>query len=195
MRVITETGLADAAVDLDDQSLRSYLARMYGDIRWQSGNDDGAFDAYGRALLLAYIYQVDQESDSMPPSEYTYRLYSEMRTRFRERLDEARGKGLESAADAATERIKRLFGPSLELKRNAPPSGEDLLADIVPPLPDRIDLGLDSDYVKDAKLLRDQLREQIAEPVDRPLAKPKKGPDPHWDAEGNELRRWRERNG
>lgn len=177
MRVITETDLAAVAVALDDQSLRAYTARMYGDIRWQSGNVDGAFDAYGRALLLSYIYQVDQESAIMPPSEYTFRLYTEMRTRFLARLDQARGKGLESAADAAIERITMLFGPYWGRAETATVSGEDRLAGIVPPLP--TDLQCDSGYVKDALQLKVTLGEQIAEPVDQPLPRPNKGPDPY----------------
>lgn len=177
LRLITDTGLADAAVDLDDQSLRAYIARMYGDIRWKSGNVDGAFDAYGRALMLAYVYQVDQESEKMPPSEYTYRLYSEIRARFLARRDDAREEGLESAADAAIERITKLFGPYWALKRPATTSDEDPLAGIVPPLPDPADLDLGSGYVRDASLmLKDKLREQVAEPVDQPLPKLKKEP-------------------
>jgi hypothetical protein len=186
MQIITGTDLADAAVDLDDQSLRSYIARMYGDIRWQKHNADGAFDAYGRALLLAYIYQVDQESEQMPPSEYTKRLYNEMRTRFLARLDDARRKGLESAADAATERISLLFSPYWELNKNALASGEDRLGRTVPPLPEQADLGrLNSDYAKNAVQVAKTLREQIGEPVDQPLARPQKGAGPHQRAKGN----------
>jgi hypothetical protein len=180
MRVITQTGLADAAVKLDDQSLRAYLARMYGDIRWKSGDIDAAFDAYGRALLLTYVYQVDQEWEEQPPNEYSYALYNEMRTRFLRRLGEAREKGHESEADAAIQRIKKLFGPYWELKRAATASGEDPLAGIVPPLPDRVLLDThNSAYAEDARLmLKDKLQDQVAEPVDQPLRDPEEEPDP-----------------
>jgi len=150
-------------------SLRAYVARMYGDIRWKSGNIDGAFDAYGRALLLTYVYQVDQESEKMPPSEYTYALYREMRTRFLNRLGEAREYGRASEADAAVERIRTLFGPYWELKRPAA-SGKDPLADVVPPLPEKADFEFGSGYAQDALLmLQHKLTNRVAEPVERLL--------------------------
>jgi hypothetical protein len=175
MRVITQTGLKEAADSLEDLSLRAYLARMHGDIRWTSGDIHGAFDAYGRALLLAYVYQVDQESKTMPPSLYTRALYSEMRTRFLRRLGEAREK---SQADAAVKRIRNLFGPYWELERNTTAAIDDPLAGIVPPLPDQEVLGtFDSGYVQDARLmLDDKLKDQIAEPVDQRLLDPDEQP-------------------
>ena len=171
MSVIRDTRLQEAARDLEDLSLSSYVARMYGDIRWTSGDIHGAFDAYGRSLLLTYVYQVDQESEKIPPSLYTYALYGEMRTRFLERLTEAREKGHGSEADAAVQRIKKLFGPYWALGRDAGASGEDRLSGIVPPLPDQAVLGTrDSGYVRDALLmLNDKLTGQIAEPVDQRL--------------------------
>jgi hypothetical protein len=173
LRIVTETGLADEAVRLEDLELQSYTARLYGDIRWNTGNVDGAFDAYGRALLLSYIYQVDQESQAMLPTDYTYRLYSEMRSRFLARLDEVREKGLGSAADAAAERVGKLFGPYWALHKTVMAGSDDRLKGIAPPLPDQKDLAIDSDYVRDAqRLMHGELREQIAEPVDRPLPKP-----------------------
>jgi hypothetical protein len=169
MRLIMRTSLAEAAVELNDLSLRAYVARMYGDIRWKSGNIDGAFDAYGRALLLTYVYQVDQESEKMPPSEYTYALYREMRTRFLNRLGEAREYGRASEADAAVERIRTLFGPYWELKRPAA-SGKDPLADVVPPLPEKADFEFGSGYAQDALLmLQHKLTNRVAEPVERLL--------------------------
>jgi hypothetical protein len=147
-RVIRETGLADAAVELDDLSLRAYLARMYGDIRWTTGDIRGAFDAYGRALLLTYVYQVDQETKIMPPSAYTYALYNEMRTRFLRRISEAREKGHETQVGAAVERIRNLFGPYWELKGTPAASGEDPLSGVVPPLPE---LGLRQGCAADAE--------------------------------------------
>lgn len=174
MRVIQETGLADAAVALEDLSLRAYVARMYGDIRWESGDIDGAFDAYGRALLLTYVYQVDQESETMPPSAYSYALYNEMRTRFLRRLGQAREQGREDEADAAIERIRNLFGPYWELTGTCAPSGEDPLAGTVPPLPDQAVLGtFDSGYARDAlAMLHQKLQRQVADPVDLPLREP-----------------------
>jgi hypothetical protein len=174
MRLITENRLADAAVELDGLSLRAYVARMYADIRWKSGDIRGAFDAYGRALLLTYVYQVDQEVEKMPPSAYSYALYTEMRARLIRRLAEARSTGNVSEADGAIERITKLFGPYWELKRAAAASGEDPLAGVVPPLPDETVLGArESSYVRDALLmLNDKLKEQIAEPVDQLLRDP-----------------------
>jgi hypothetical protein len=172
MQVITETSLADAANNLDDLELRAYLARMYGDIRWKSGNDDGAFDAYGRALLLSYVYQVDQESPKMPPTDYTYWLYNEMRTRLLARLDEVREKGLESAAHAASARIRKLFGPYWASERTVIAAGDDRLTGIAPRLPGQEDLEFGSGYVSDAVSMKYKLREQVAEPVDQPLPQP-----------------------
>lgn len=172
-RVIEETRLAEAAVELDDLSLRAYLARMYGDIRWKSGDIGGAFDAYSRALLLTYVYQVDQESDKMPPNKYTRALYSEMRTRFSRRIGEARGGQHESEADAAIERTRALFGPYWEYAGPFPaPSGDDPLAGVVPPLPDQRAVleTFDSNYAKTARLmLHGKLEDEIARPVDEPL--------------------------
>jgi hypothetical protein len=162
LRLITETNLAGSAISLDDLSLQAYIARMYGDIRWASGNIDGAFDAYSRALLLTYVYQVDQESPKMPPSDYTCSLYNEQRTRLLARLDEARQKGLKSAADAAAERIRKLFGPYWALGRTAA-GGDDRLASIAPPLPAQEDVKFASLYVKDALAVKGKLLEQIAE--------------------------------
>lgn len=173
LRLITETGLTAAATELDDLSLRAYVARMLGDIRWSSDDMGGAFDAYGRALLLSYCYQVDQEVPGMAPSSYSYRLYSEMRTRFLRRLGEAREVGQASQADAAVERVRRLFGPYWELKRETTASSEDSLDGAVPPLPDNEALEFGSGYVKDAQLmLNDKLADQVAEPVDLPLLGP-----------------------
>jgi hypothetical protein len=174
MRLITQSRLAEAAVTLEDLSLRAYVARMHGDIRWESGDIDGAFDAYGRALLLSYVYQVDQESDKVPPNVYCRALFNEMRTRFLGRLDEARGSRRASAADRAIERITHLFGPYWELKGSsgsAAASGEDPLAGVVPPLPEQVVLEtFDSGYARDALLmLNDKLADRVAEPVDQLL--------------------------
>jgi hypothetical protein len=168
-----ETDLPGAARALDDLSLLAYVARMYGDIRWESGDTRSAFDAYGRALLLTYVYQVDQESDSMPPSEYTRSLYAEMRTRLVRRLDQARTSQHEGEADAAIARIRALFKPYwADAQPPEPPSGGDPLAGVVPPLPDDKVLNtLDSDYAATAKLmLNDKLADEIAKPADAPLA-------------------------
>jgi hypothetical protein len=172
LKVIRDTGLADAAAALEDLSLQAYLARMYGDIRWKSGDIHGAFDAYGRALLHAYVYQVDQEWDEQPPNQYSYALYSEMRTRFLQRLDDAREDGRASEADAAIERIRSLFGPYWELNR-ATVDG-DPLAGVAPPLPDLAVLDdLNSAYAADARLmLTDKLSDQIEESADQPLEDP-----------------------
>lgn len=174
MRVIRETGVAGAAVALKDLSLSAYVARMYGDIRWESGDIDGAFDAYGRTMLLTYAYQVNQETAEIPPNKYSFALYKEMRTRFQRRLSEAREKGLNAQADSAIERIRRLFGPYWELKTAAITAGEDPLTGIVPPLPDQTLLEtFDSGYAKDALLmLNDKLKDRIAEPVTQRLRMP-----------------------
>jgi hypothetical protein len=168
-----ETDLPGAARALDDLSLLAYVARMYGDIRWESGDTRGAFDAYGRALMLTYVYQVDQESVSLPPSEYTRSLYAEMRTRLARRLDQARTSQHQGEADGAIARIRALFKPYwADAQPPEPPSGGDPLAGIVPPLPDDKVLNtLDSDYAATAKLmLNDKLADEIAKPADAPLA-------------------------
>lgn len=172
LAVIRETELARAAADLEDLSLEAYVARMYGDIRWESGDIHGAFDAYGRALLRAYVYQVDQESDRLPPNEYTRSLYEEMRTRLLERLDEARTGQDSGQADAAIARIRALFNPYwADTQPPGPPSEDDPLAGIVPSLPeDEVLNKLDSDYAATARaMLNDKLAGEIAKPVDEPL--------------------------
>jgi hypothetical protein len=183
LRLIEEYQLQKAAERLgreaDDQTddgggdgeLRAHLARMYGDIRWETGDIGGAFDAYGRALLLAYVYQVDQETSEMAPSLLTSALYEEMQTRFLQRLDEAQGTGGVVAADAAIERIRNLFGPYWELKRTALAKGR--LAGVVPPLPVPADLdSRESGYAKDALEILKKLKDRIDEPVDRLLQAP-----------------------
>ncbi len=172
LAVIRETDLAGAAAELEDLSLEAYIARMYGDIRWESGDIDGAFDAYGRAVLRAYVYQVDQESDRLPPSEYTRSLYKEMRTRLIQRLDLARRGQDASQADAAIARIRALFNPYwADTQLPEPPSADDPLAGIVPPLPDDEVLNkLDSGYAATARaMLNDKLADEIAKPVGEPL--------------------------
>jgi hypothetical protein len=157
LRLITETHLAEEAVSLDDVSLQGYTSRMHGDIRWKAGNIDGAFDAYARALLFSYVFQVDQESPKMPPTEYTYRLYNEMRTRFLARISEARGQGLNSAADAAIKRTAKLFVPYWAVAGTATASRDDPLDGIAPPLPPTKDLASGSEYAQRARDLEDQL--------------------------------------
>jgi hypothetical protein len=171
LEVIEDTDVQERAEELEDLSLRAYIARMYGDIRWTTDDFHGAFDAYGRALLLTYVYQVDQESDKMPPSEYTCALYSEMRTRFEKRIREARGGQHESEADAAIDRIRALFGPYWEhVGPPAAPAGDDPLA-VLPPMPDETVLKtFESDYAETARLmLNDKLEDEIAKHVNEPL--------------------------
>jgi hypothetical protein len=162
LRLITENRLDDAAIELEDLSLRGYVARMHGDICWQSGDIGGAFDAYGRALLLAYAHQFDEEIQKMPSTAYSYALYTEMRTRTVRRLDEARETGHGSEADEAIERIRTLFGPYWVLEKTAAAAGNDQLAGVVPPLPGESVLGAtDSSHVREALLiLKDKLKEQ-----------------------------------
>jgi hypothetical protein len=172
LRLIEDTHLQDLAGELKDLSLRAYIARMYGDIRWTSGDLSGAFDAYGRALLLTYVYQVDQETDKMPPNTYSCALYSEMRTRFADRIAEARGGQHGSEADAAIERIRALFDPYwAEVGLPAAPLGGDDPLAVVPPMPDQTVLEtFESDYAKTAQsMLNDKLDDEVAKPVDEPL--------------------------
>jgi len=171
MQVIKETRLAETAVELRDLSLRTDIARMYGDIRWKSGDIGGAFDAYGRALLLAYVYQVSQESDTLPPSKYTSAFYGEVRTRFARRISEARGAQHDSDADAAIERIRALFGPYWEHAGAPAASRDDDPLAVLPPLPDGAVLEtFESDYAKTARLMRtEKLADEIATAVDQPL--------------------------
>ena len=170
-RLIEELGVLERADELEDQSLRGYVARMYGDIRWASGDLRGSFDAYGRAVLLGYVYQVDQESPTMPPSDYSYALYNEVRTRLSRRLNQAQADGHADDAYAARKRIRTLFGPYwahlAETGRSAATAVSDPLADVAPPLPDRKQLyQLHSEYARDARLmLEDKLAAQVAEPV------------------------------
>jgi hypothetical protein len=173
LRLITEPRLEDAARELEDLSLRAYIARMYGDIRWASGEIRGAFDAYGRALLLSYVYQVDQESEYMPPNAYSSSLYAEMRTRFLSRLTEAKAAGHATEADAAIARIGNLFAPYRALNRTSAAADEGPLAGVVPPLPDKAVLDeFESEYANDARDMREKLEEQIDEPVDQLLPGP-----------------------
>jgi len=174
---LQEFGLAAEINDLEDRSLRAYLARMYGDMRWKAGDCAGAFDAYARAALHGYVYQVNQETSAMSLNQYGYALYAEIRTRLERRLTQAREIGLATAAGAAIERTRQLFRPYFdrvhETGREGAPPDAGLLADVIPPLPyepgSEKAKQFNAVYQENAELMLEQMKEVLNEPVDQAL--------------------------
>lgn len=58
--------------------------RVKADVRWQTGDVEGAFQAYALAVLFAYAFQASPK----PADFYTLDFYAEMTTRTLLRLDE-----------------------------------------------------------------------------------------------------------
>jgi hypothetical protein len=90
------------AVDEDDWELKANLHRLAADIRWQDGAHASAFDAHGRAILHAYLFQ--SKTPSRRPDAYTITFYWEQNKRVFERLQAIGARGLEDA-------VARLAGP------------------------------------------------------------------------------------
>ncbi len=174
---LQESGLAAEADELEDRSLRAFLARMYGDMRWKAGDDAGAFDAYARAALHGYVYQVDQETKEMSLNQYGYALYREMRTRLERRLAEVRQGDRGSTAEAAVQRTRQLFRPYFDhvkdTKQEGAPPDTGPLADVVPPLPYEPSSEKakrpNAVYQENAELMLKQMQTVLDEPVEQPL--------------------------
>jgi hypothetical protein len=92
------------ALDEDDWELKANLHRLAADLRWQEGAHAGAFEAHGRAVLHAYLFQC--ETPSRRPDAYTVTFYREHLERVFERLKTLDADALGDAA----ERLARPFG-------------------------------------------------------------------------------------
>lgn len=96
-----------------DFEIRALLTRLLGNVRRARGDLRGAGDAYARAALHAYVFQIRQETDDQAPSEYTTRLYADMLARNQRHLAALReGTPAEQAEYSRTvARIHGLFAP------------------------------------------------------------------------------------
>jgi hypothetical protein len=96
-----------------DFEIRALLTRLLGDVRRARGDLRGAGDAYARAALHAYVFQIRQETDDQAPTEYTTRLYADMLAHNQRHLAALReGTAAEQAEYSRTvARIHGLFAP------------------------------------------------------------------------------------
>ena len=103
------------AVDEDDWELTANLHRLVADLRWKEGSAAEAFDAHGRAVLHAYLFQC--KTPSRRPDAYTVTFYVEQLERVFERLTTLKRAALEDA-------VARLAAPF----GFAPPAVADVAA-------------------------------------------------------------------
>lgn len=116
----TWRGAVALALDEDDWELNANLHRLRADLRWREGARADAFDAHGRAVLHAYLFQC--KTDSRRPDPYTVAFYWEQVERAAKRLREVDGAAL---ADAVA-RLAAPFGraPDVDAVRPALAPGE-----------------------------------------------------------------------
>jgi hypothetical protein len=102
-------GLDRKATDDEDNDLRVGIATLIGDLRWQSGEFSDALDAYSRALLISYTYNVLQETRRKAPNLYTKSLYEATIRRVEQRVTELRQAGELELLDTALGAMRDLF--------------------------------------------------------------------------------------
>jgi hypothetical protein len=174
LRELDALAAAPNAPDLFDRELTSRTASLQGEVYLARGDHAAAIDCCARAALLVYAYHVMQETDKQPPNEYTYERHRECTARAQECLAQVR----EHDPDAWRSGITRMcatFAPYWRLAGGAavgqfvPPAGSPpadwppadgpaLPEGIIPPLPDRTDLGnLNSPFAQLARELVNEL--------------------------------------
>lgn len=150
---------------LKENEIRIELARLYGDLAWTRKDPESALNYYGRAVLLAYIYQVFQER-VMAPSDYTRSLYDSVVEHTEERLGEAD----KHVADAARDRYLSLFAPfwsQVYSGRECPVGRDDR---VFPPRPSHSELySMHSAYVGQVQDMKAARAPVLAEPLDAPI--------------------------
>jgi Domain of unknown function (DUF4062) len=190
--------LADAfdADDLFDRELTSRTASLQGEVYLARGGYAAAIDCCARAALLVYAYHVSQETDTQPPNEYTYERHRECIVRAEACLTAVREHDPAAWRSGIT-RMRVLFAPywrlagGLAADQFVPPAdwppgdwppadGPALPAGIIPPLPDREDLGnLNSRFAQLARRLVNELQPRLETwahlsslPAGHPLGEP-----------------------
>jgi GNAT superfamily N-acetyltransferase len=164
-------GLDVKAIADDDLDLRVGIAILTGDLRWRNGDFASAFDAYSRALLISYAYNVRQESRRQAPNYYTTALYASSIRRAELRSAELGQAGESAVLDTALANMRELFKPYWDRTRDREdsPSALPRSALPVPPPVNDEEFSLESGYVADMEHLAQAQRERIEEPSSRPL--------------------------
>lgn len=151
---------ADTDGDLFDRDLAIRTTNLQGEVYLALGDGARAIDACARGALLVYAYHVSQETPAQPPNEYTYTQHEEAIARADACLTEVRKRD-PAAWRAGIQRMCATFAPYWRVAGGTaegqyippeglpPVDGPALPGGIIPPLPDRGDLGrLDSPYAE-----------------------------------------------
>jgi hypothetical protein len=156
--------VAASAEALDDRELLANAHRVHADLAWSDGDAAGALDAYARAALHAYHFQIKDQ-----PDEYTAAFLSEMVERTVERLGELLDAGRVQEVEEGCGRIQKYFEPYWSLSGGppaipAPASAKELAGAIFPSPPAGADLHKrDSPYTRVAREVADMMRLERAE--------------------------------
>jgi hypothetical protein len=151
------------ALDEDDQELNANLHRLRADIRWQGGSKADAFDAHGRALLHAYLFQC--KTPSHRPDAYTLAFYLEQVERVHERLRTLKAAELGDA-------VARLRAPfavdaAADAAASVPDDYRELAGTILPaaPRPDEL-LATRSELTRRIDVLAEELGDAVNRDLD-----------------------------
>jgi hypothetical protein len=165
-------GLDRQALADGDGDLRVNIAMLIGDLRWRGGNIVSALEAYSRALLISYAYNVRQELRRQAPNLYTKALYTSVLRRVAERTSALERTGEFEMLDTALDSMRQLFEPYWVRMRDRPnpPSALARFGLPVPP-PDAEETStLESEYVQDLEHLAARQDRFIDELADQPLS-------------------------
>lgn len=165
-------GLDRQALADGDGDLRVNIAMLLGDLRWRGGNIVSALDAYSRALLISYAYNVRQELRRQAPNLYTKALYTSVLRRVAERTSALERTGEFEMLDAATDSMRGLFEPYWIRMRDrpSPPSALARFGLPVPPPDAEETSSLESEYVQDLEHLAERQDSVIDELAEEPLS-------------------------
>jgi hypothetical protein len=168
--------------DLDDHELLANLHRVCADALWLREDPAAALDAYARAVLHAYWFQV-----KIHPDDYTDAFQREMIDRSIDRLAAWHADDQDQAHAAlrsACTRIRAFFGPYWREVGAGPPAGEpdvvraldenrrgDLAAALFPASPTIAELNRPgSEFELIGKDVAYQMEDELAEAPGSPLA-------------------------
>jgi len=110
--------------DRPDEELTANIHRAWGDAHWLRQDWVAAFDAYGRAVLHAYLFQ----GTPHPPDTYTQRYYGELLERTTGRLVELWRSGHREESVAMADRARTASQLRPEPPTDPVPPIEELLA-------------------------------------------------------------------
>ena len=165
-------GLDKQALADGDGDLRVNIAMLTGDLRWRSGNIVSALDAYSRALLISYAYNVRQELRRQAPNLYTKALYTSVLRRVAERTSALERTGELEMLDTALDSMRQLFEPYWIRMRDRPNPPSALARfglPVPPPAAEEIST-LEGEYVQDLEHLAERQDRFIDELADQPLS-------------------------